>query len=118
MKLNFWQRNTAGGQPPRMSKPRELPDGIGRYLVVNLKNGPDWVWRLMVVYRDRPDGGGVRDLLIFDPGHASRQGVRVTDYMILSQHPELVLFAGWYDKTSNAFEIKPYPVKTDMRASA
>ena len=118
MKIKFWQRNTDGGQSPRMSKPRELPDGVGRYLVVELKRNPDWVWQLMVVYRDRPDGGGVRDLLIFDPKQANRQGVQVTDYARLSQHPELILFAGWDDKARKAFEINPTPAAADMRASA
>ena len=118
MKIKFWQRETAGGQSPRMTKPRELPDGVGRHLVVDLKKNPDWVWQLMAVYRDRPDGGGVRDLLIFDPKHAHREGIQVTDYAVLSQHPELILFAGWYDKTRQAFEINPCPVAADMRVSA
>ena len=42
MKLKFWQKDTPDGTAPRMSKPKEIPDQIGRYLVVTLKQNPDW----------------------------------------------------------------------------
>ena len=108
MKLRFWQRDTIGPDAPRASKPKEIPDGVGRYLVVTLKQNPDWIWGLMVVFRDRPGGGSVRDMCVFDPKNADQQGIEVRDYNQLSQHPELILFQGWYDKRQGAFEIKPH----------
>jgi hypothetical protein len=108
MKLKFWQKDTAASGTLRMSKPKEIPDEVGRHLVVTLKQNPDWVWTLMAVYRDRPGGGTTRDMLIFDPKAADHQGVEVSDYAVLMQHPALILFEGWYDKAQSAFEIKAY----------
>ena len=110
MKLKFWQRETAGASTPRMPKPKELPDEVGRHLVVTLKQNPDWVWGLMVVYRDRPEGGSVRDMLVFDPKAALQEGIEIRDYARLSEHPELILFEGWHDKARGAYEVRPAAV--------
>ena len=114
MKLKFWQKDTSGGTAPRTSKPKEIPDQIGRYLVVTLKQNPDWVWGLMVVYRDRPGGASARDILVFDPKAALQSGIEIRDYARLAEHPELILFQGWYDKARNVIEIKPAAVTQDV----
>jgi len=117
MKLKFWQKDTAGSGTPRMSKPKEIPDEVGRHLVVTLKQNPDWVWTLMVVYRDRPGGGSARDMLIFDPKAADREGVAAVDYAVLMQHPDLILFEGWYDKAQSTFGIKAYNAAAPQTAA-
>ncbi len=114
MKLKFWQKDTPDGTEPRMSKPKEIPDQIGRYLVVTLKQNPDWVWGLMVVYRDRPGGGSVRDILVFDPKAALQSGIEIRDYNRLAENPELILFQGWHDKARNLIEIKPTAATRDV----
>jgi hypothetical protein len=118
MKFKFWPQRSDGSTSPRMSKPKEIPDNIGRYLIVNRKHEPDWVWALMAVYRDRPEGGSVRDVLLFDPRQASHQGVDAVDYVVLSQHPDLIVFQGWYDKAQGTFEIQPGPKVAVSLASA
>lgn len=107
MKLKFWQRQGADAKTPRPSKPKEIPDPVGRYLVVTLKHEPDWVWQLMFVSRQRSESAGVSDILIYDPQQANALGVHVTDHLSLGQHPSLILFEGWFDKGRNAFEIRP-----------
>jgi hypothetical protein len=107
MKLKFWQRQTADAKAPRPSKPREIPDAIGRYLVVTLKHEPDWVWQLMFVSRQRNESAGGSDIVIYDPQQANQLGVHVTGYHSLAQQPSLILFEGWFDKGRGTFEIRP-----------
>ena len=107
MKFKFWQRPEAASKAPRTTKPREIPDAIGRYLVVKLNHEPDWAWRLMFVSRQRPEADAVSDILIFDPQQANNQGVHVTDYASLERQSALILFEGWFDKGRGTFEIRP-----------
>jgi hypothetical protein len=107
MKFKFWQRQDTDPKTPRMTKPKEIPDAIGRYLVVTLKYEPDWVWQLMFVSRQRSDAVGVNDILIYDPQQANHQGVHVADYASLARESSLILFEGWLDKGRDAFEIRP-----------
>ncbi|MFH1169496.1 MAG: hypothetical protein V1691_02255, partial [Chloroflexota bacterium] len=38
----------------KLPGPKEIPEMVGRYVVVNLKKEPDWVWSLRSVQRPRP----------------------------------------------------------------
>lgn len=99
MNWKFWQKqDTAGAAASKLPRPMELPSGIGRYLVVNLKYDPDWVWSLKAVIRPISGRRGAFDFRLFEPPAAQSNGVSVRDYTSLDRHPELILFDGWFNK--------------------
>lgn len=104
------QTTQAKAQPqPKAEKlpgPRDIPEPVARYLIVNQKKSPDWVWRLKAVVRKRPSGKNAFDVLVFDDAEAIAQKVKVRDYTSLDNQPDLILYKGWFDKDSKQVELE------------
>lgn len=109
MSWMFWKQKSEAGEkpavPPGMSKPKELPQAVGRHLVVDKALDPDWVWNLKVVTCRRQDQPDIRDYRVFNPAQAREQGVNVKHYLVLDDHPELILFDGWLNTKTNKLEL-------------
>ena len=102
---NKWFKKTdhSTSQRPRLKPPVELPQPVGQYLVVNLGKDPDWVWELKAVLK--PVEGGKKSARLFrvyDPMQAARQWTKIHDYHSLDEYPELILYAGEFDKDTHA----------------
>ena len=102
MSWKFWKKDKDKSGLP---KPKDLPTAVGKYLVVDLKHDPDWIWSLKSVSRSREENNSVSDIRIFSMDTAESNGVKVEDYTSLDNHGDMVLFDGWYDKENKAFEI-------------
>ena len=89
----------------KLPRPKELPQMIGRHMVAVLNLDPDWVWDLRAVLSPKDDAKDVFMIRIFDPKTALAQGVTVAHYNSLDDHPELILFKGWFHKRSEQFEL-------------
>lgn len=102
---NFWKKRAGTGEPSqekaaKLPGPRDIPEPVGRHLVVQLGKNPDWVWNLKSVVRRRQEGKDSYDVRVFDRAQVAEQKVSVQDYTSLDEHPELILFEGWFDKKS------------------
>ena len=108
MGWKFWDKKTSSENRKRskLSKPQEMPELVGRHLVVELGEDPDWVWRLKTVQRHREDGNGASDIRVFSTASAAVKGVSVENYDSLDEHPDLILFEGWFDKGSRSIAIE------------
>ena len=80
---------------------RELPAEVGRYLVTILKLEPDWVWALRCVAQPQGESKRKRDVRIFSPTAVRNRRVEVKGYTSLDEHPDLILFDGWFDKINH-----------------
>ena len=100
----FKKSNGATGGQAKLPGPRDLPDDIGRTLVVDHKQDPNWVWSLKAVVKPGEENS-VFLVRVFDERAASSQGVRVKDYHSFNEHPDLILFEGWFNKKSHAAQI-------------
>jgi hypothetical protein len=110
MKWKFWEHDASdvadpGGAKPKLPGPRELPQAVGQHLITREKMDPDQVWTFKCVQRPVEGSKHRYDIRVYNPAKSNYAGVRVTNYLSLNDHPELILFYGWYDKSSNAFEI-------------
>lgn len=108
MNWKFWQKNTAdttGTPVKKEAKPKDLPQAMGRYLVVDLNLDPDWAWGLKMVTREREKG--LLEFRLFDPAACS---VKVTGFSTLDDHPDLTLYEGLWFKNGKIKEIR------DLRA--
>lgn len=110
MDWKFWKQKQSaqdGSDVPKskLPGPRELPQPIGQYLVTQEKKDPDWTWSLKCVLRPHPEKKSRFDCRVFDPSKAGMYGIRIVNYTSLDDHPELILFQGWFDKETN--QVKP-----------
>ena len=99
----FWKKGPVPAKPlnaQRLRKPQVLPQAVGRELIVQLGKNPDWVWTLKSVVHKSPRGKRRYDVRVFDQAQAMAMGISVVDYTSLDDHPELILFEGWYDRKS------------------
>ena len=104
----FWEKRPTGESrgAEKLPGPKEIPELVGRHLVVELKQNPDWVWRLKGVVRRRPDNKDVFDFRVFDDTKAAEKKLKVRDYHHIAGYPELILYAGWFDKRSMQVQIE------------
>lgn len=106
MSWKFWQKNIADDKTKKLPKPKDLPSGVGRYIVVDLKHDPDWVWTLKSVSMSKEGSKTVSLIRIYDDTTARAKGVSVKNHPSLDEHPDIILFEGWYDKDTWAMEIR------------
>ncbi len=108
---DFLKKKPDAGEPSKaqgekLPKPQSLPEAVGRDLVVRFGKDPDWVWRLKCVVRRIENEKSRFDIRVFDEAEASEKGIRVKDYTSFDNHPESILFDGWYDKKTQQTHIE------------
>jgi hypothetical protein len=111
MNWKFWQKEKqtdkfSGAKEIKLAKPREIPDRVGRYLVTQLKEDPDWVWSLRAALRPKGDEKDTFEIRIFDPEQVARKGALITNFNALDAHPDMILFTGWYKKNTDLVKIE------------
>jgi hypothetical protein len=108
MSWKFWAKKAPdASKKPKLPGPKELPDAVGRQLVVDMGLDPDWVWSLKAVIRDREGERYVRDFRVFDPVKAVGAGIGVKNYDALDAHADQILFAGWYNTDTGEVHLSP-----------
>ena len=121
MNWKIWKKHSAeemnkGETPVKLPKPREIPQTVGRYLVVELGKDPDWVWNLKAAVKPRSGEKEVFEVRVFDASETAVRRVSIRDYTSFDAHPELILFEGWYDKKKNTVEVHEKTTETSRAA--
>lgn len=111
IKWKFWQKdtpslNSKGEKADKLQKPKELPDRVGRHMVVKMQLEPDWVWSLRCVYRKKKDQPGMFEIRIFDSHELSEIGMKLLTYSSLDIHPDIILYQGEYKKDSDIVHLE------------
>jgi hypothetical protein len=105
--FRFFKKNSGSENPtPKLSGPKEVPDEVGRSLVVELKQDPIWAWSLKAVLK--PDDSVDRSFFVrlFEERQATSKGVNVKNFTTLDSHPELILFEGWFSKKTHEAKLE------------
>ena len=89
----------------KLSGPREIPALVQKKLVADKKISADLVKLFKSVVRKRPETETAMDCRIFDPSEATANEIDIKNYTTLDEHPELVLFEGWFDEHSQQVEM-------------
>ena len=110
MNWKFWKKpsnDAAGaGQETKLEKPRDLPEAVGRKMVVAMKIDPDEVWALKYVSRPVAERKKTNEFRIYSPVKANVAGVAVKNWTSLDEHLELVMYAGIYDKGAGQVDFQ------------
>ena len=107
----FWKTKPATEEPSkirgeRLPKPQDMSQLLVNCLMKKMKQKPEWLWTLKFVARPRSDGKNRFDFRVFDEKQLPRAKVIVNDYNSLNDHPELILYEGWFDKSSGQVQIE------------
>ncbi|MFB3886078.1 MAG: hypothetical protein ACE144_12685 [Thermodesulfobacteriota bacterium] len=96
----FWKRKETKGGEEKLPGPKGIPELAGRYMVVEEKKDPNWVWQLRGVVR--PAGKKKAFYCrVFSAPQVAEAGVNVENWASLDDHPDLVLWEGYFDKETN-----------------
>ena len=111
MSWKFWGKKDektgdSGERPIKLPRPKDIPGTVGRYLVVDLGQDPEWVWNLKGAVRPKNGIKDAYDVRVFSDNDASMRRVVVKDYHSLDEHPDLILFDGWFNKKTNEARIE------------
>jgi len=113
---DFWKKKPAAGarsNKEKLHRPQDIPQAVGRDLIVNMGKNPDWVWHLKCVVRRKENEKSRYDFRLFDEAEVAKAQVKVRDYTSFDEHLERILFHGWFDKkswTTHTEEGAPEPV--------
>ena len=96
----FWNRKPMKEGEVKLPSPKAIPEWAGRYMVIQGKENPDWVWKLKGVMRPAPQSTTFY-CRVFDEIQVTQAGLKVKDWTSLDGHPELILWEGCFEKKSN-----------------
>jgi hypothetical protein len=97
----FWKKDKNA-----LPGPKGVPNPVGRDIVTKLGGNPEQVWNnFKAVIRPKEGGKDTFEVRVFDGAQAGSKKISVKDYNSLTEHPELILYEGWFNKRAQA-EIK------------
>ena len=110
----FWKKKPvteeqAKAQKPKVEKlagPKPIPGVVGKHLIAEFKMDPDLVGIFKAVIRKSPKAERAFDCRIFDGSEAEASEVQIKDYTSLDEHPDLILYEGWFDEESKQVELQ------------
>ena len=85
-------------KPGELPPPHKIPEPLARHLIVTMNQDPDWVWGLSSALRPWPEDKDRMDFRVFDGKKAASREIVVKDYDSLSEHRDMILFEGIFDK--------------------
>ena len=111
MNWKFWKKTSfrtggTAGKISRSARPKDLPEAVGRKMVVAMKLDPDMVWALKYVSRPKEGNGNIREFRIFDPDKALQAGLSVKEWSSFDDRSELIMYSGYYDTGTVSIDIR------------
>ena len=104
----FWKKKAVTSEPKvkKLPGPKYMPDIEGGHLVTDYKQNPDYIWKLKAVVRPRQESKNAFDCRVFDDVEAATKSIKIENYTSLDEHPELILFEGWFDNESRQLHLE------------
>ncbi len=94
----FWKKSESG-----LHGPKGLPQPVGRDIVAKFGGNPDFIWdNYKAVTRPKEGMKDTFEVRVFSPAQAASRNITVKDYNSLTEHPELILYEGWFNKMAQA----------------
>lgn len=98
-------------EKPKVEKllgPRQMPGLVEKHIIAEYKMDPDLVRILKAVVRTSSTEEGIFNIRIFDESEALAKNIQVKGYTSLDQHPDLIIYEGWFNG-SVTFNLRPLP---------
>jgi len=107
----FWKREKTKEGEVKLPRPKTIHHLPGRYMVNEEKKDPNWVWYLKVVVRPAGEKKAFY-CRVFSPAQAEQAGVQVKDWTSLDDHPDLILWEGYFDEKTNTVRREKFVTPT------
>jgi hypothetical protein len=98
-----WGKKAEVGKLPG---PRGVPGLVQNFLVTKGKMDSDLVGILKAVVRSRPGEEKAFNIRIFDESEAVVKKIQVKDYDSLNEHPDLIIYEGWFNEAAKQVELE------------
>jgi hypothetical protein len=103
----FWSKKSVKDEDKKkLPGPGLIPGPVQKQLVGEYKMDPELVQLLKAVVRARQDDQRGVDFRVFDQSEAKAKGIDVLDYTTIDQHPDLVLYDGWFDQSTKELRMQ------------
>lgn len=105
----FWKRSekVTSEKSTKLPGPVNIPEQVGRYMVVQMRKDPDWVWKLRGVCQPT-DKKKVFYCRVFDESQTRQAGLKVKNWTSLDDYAALILWEGYFDKQNNTACLAQY----------
>jgi hypothetical protein len=90
----------------RLPGPKPIPGLVGKRLVQDFRMDPDLVNMLKTVMRKSSKTERAFDCRIFDESEVEARRLQIKDYTALDEHPDLILYEGWFDEEAKRVELE------------
>lgn len=97
----------------KLPGPKEIPGLVQNHLIAEKKMGPDLAKILKAVVYRSPRGERAFNVRIFDESEAGAKKIQVKDYTSLDEHPDLIIYEGWFDEAAKQVELEEKKVMAD-----
>jgi len=104
--MAFWSKKSEEEKKEKLAGPRDIPGPVQNYLVAERKMDPDLVKLLKAVIRKSETGEAPLNIRVFDDSEAKAKKVQIKDYTSLDEHPDLMLYEGWFDERSKQVKLE------------
>jgi hypothetical protein len=99
------KKKAESAKAAKLLAPRQMPGMVEKYLAANYKMDAEIARLLKVVARRQPQTQGAFDCRVFDQSEAEAREIKIKDYTSLDEHPDLILYDGWFDEGSKRVEL-------------
>ena len=110
MSWKFWKKKSVTGpSKPKVEKlpgPKGMSQLLVTYLMTEKKQNPEWLWTLKTVVRPRSESKDAFDFRVFNEAQVAAKEVKVKDYTSLDEHPDLILYQGWFNKRTGQAQVE------------
>lgn len=115
MSWKFWNKKGVGSSKG-LPGPKGIPQLVARHLVVDKGQDPDWVWGLQSVVLPKEGEKNFFNVRVFNSNDVSMKNVSVKNYHSLDEHPDLIIFQGWFNNDTMQVGIES-PTHSRPRAA-
>jgi len=107
----FWKKEPAVEEPSKlkvekMPEPKQIPGLVEKHIIAEYKMDPDLTRILKAVVRASSTEEGVFNIRVFDESETLAKKIQVKDYTSLDNHPDLIIYEGWFDEKSKRVELE------------
>jgi hypothetical protein len=96
----FWEHEKTKAGQERLPRPKSIPRYVGRYMVLDEKRDPYWVWNLKGVVRPTEKESAFY-CRVFNEAETKKAGVIVENWNSLDDHLDLIIWEGYFDLDTN-----------------
>lgn len=100
------QPKTENSKAEKLGGPKPISPVVEKYITTEYKMDPDLAKLLKTVTRRSSTEAAGLNIRLFDESEAIAKKVQVKNYTSLDEHPDLIIYEGWFDEKSKRVKLE------------